>query len=76
MKVKTSITISGELLGLIDQHATEFHSRSAFLESAARSFLASLARAKADRRDLKIINQHADKLNAEAEDVLSYQVCL
>ena len=35
-----------------------------------------LARAKAERRDLKIINQHADELNAEAEDVLAYQVAL
>ena len=38
--------------------------------------LAHLARAKAERRDLKIINQRADELNAEAEDVLGYQVAL
>ncbi len=76
MKVKTSITLSGEVLGLIDRHHAEFRSRSAFLERAACVFLADLARTEADRRDLEIINQHADELNAEAEDVLAYQVAL
>ncbi|HOO77720.1 MAG TPA: hypothetical protein PLI51_03400 [bacterium] len=74
MKVKTSITLSGEVLGLIDRHHAEFRSRSEFLERAARAFLADLARTEAERRDLEIINQHADELNAEAEDVLAYQV--
>ena len=76
MKVKTSITLSGEILTLIDQHHAEFRSRSEFLERAARAMLAHLARAKAERRDLRIINRHADELNAEAEDVLAYQVTL
>lgn len=47
-----------------------------FLERAARAMLASLARAKTEQRDLRIINKHADELNAEAEDVLAYQVAL
>ncbi|MDT8391986.1 MAG: hypothetical protein RRC34_15910 [Lentisphaeria bacterium] len=76
MKVKTSITLSGEVLRLIDQHHVEYRSRSEFLERAARSFLANLARTEAERRDLAIINEHADDLNAEAEDVLAYQVAL
>lgn len=76
MKVKTSITISGEVLRLIDQHHAEYRSRSEFLEQAARSFLANLARTEAERRDLVIINENADELNAEAEDVLDYQVAL
>lgn len=76
MKVKTSITLSGEVLGLIDRHHAEFRSRSEFLERAARAFLADLARTAAERRDLEIINQHADELNAEAKDVLAYQVSL
>jgi hypothetical protein len=33
-------------------------------------------RREADQRDLAIINSRADALNAEAEDVLSYQVAL
>ena len=76
MKVKTSITLSGDVLRLIDQHHVEFRSRSEFLERAARAFLEHLARTEAERRDLEIINQHADELNAEAEDVLAYQVAL
>jgi hypothetical protein len=31
---------------------------------------------QADQEDLAIINRRADALNAEAEDVLSYQVAL
>ena len=76
MKVKTSITLSGELLRAIDRHHSKFKSRSEFLEAAARGFLARLARTKAERRDLEIINRRADELNAEAEDVLTYQVRL
>lgn len=76
MKVKTSITLSGEVLRLIDQHHAEYRSRSEFLERAARSFLANLARTEAERRDLAIINENADTLNAEAKDVLAYQVAL
>lgn len=76
MKVKTSITLSKELLRAIDRHQSEYNSRSEFLEAAARSFLGRLARKKAERRDLEIINLHADDLNAEAEDVLAYQVTL
>jgi metal-responsive CopG/Arc/MetJ family transcriptional regulator len=76
MKVKTSITLSRELLEAIDRYQSEYKSRSEFLEAAARSFLARLAREKAERRDLEIINRHAVELNAEAEDVLTYQVSL
>jgi metal-responsive CopG/Arc/MetJ family transcriptional regulator len=76
MKVKTSITLSSEVLRLIDRRQAEFKSRSEFLERAAREMLAQLARTEAERRDLELINRHADKLNAEAEDVLVYQTPL
>ncbi len=75
MKIKTSITLSQRVLKLIDNHR-EFKSRSEFLEQTAKSLLASLARTEAEKRDLAIINQKADKLNVEAEDVLAYQVPL
>jgi len=76
MKVKTSITLSGEVLALIDMHHAEFRSRSEFLERAAKAFLAHLAKTEAERRDLEIINRRADALNAEAEDALAYQAVL
>ena len=46
------------------------------MEQAAKALLTRLARTEAERRDLEIINRNADKLNAEAEDVLAYQVPL
>jgi hypothetical protein len=76
MKVKTSITLSSEVLRLIDQRQAEFKSRSGFLERAAREMLDQLARTDAERRDLEIINKPADALNAEAEEVLAYQAPL
>jgi metal-responsive CopG/Arc/MetJ family transcriptional regulator len=76
MKTKTSITLSAEILKAIDLHMGQFRSRSEFLETAARQFIVQLARKKAEQRDLAIINSSADSLNAEAEDVLSYQVPL
>ena len=76
MKVKTSITLSNEILEAIDLHMEEYRSRSEFLETAARKFIAQLTRKEAEQRDLEILNRHADTLNAEAEDVLTYQVPL
>jgi metal-responsive CopG/Arc/MetJ family transcriptional regulator len=76
MKTKTSITLSIELLKAIDLYIGEYKSRSAFLETAARQFILQLELKKTEQRDLEIINRHADSLNAEAEDVLTYQVPL
>ena len=73
MKVKTSVTLSGEVLYEISRYRGEFRSRSEFLERAARDFLARLAREETERRDLETINRRADALNAEAEDALAYQ---
>jgi len=76
MKIKTSITLSDEIIEAIDQYVGEYKSRSEFLETAARKFILQLARKEAEQRDFEIINRRADSLNAEAEDVLAYQVPL
>ncbi len=76
MKIKTSITLSDQVLKAIDVYVGEYKSRSEFIETAARKLIAQLARKAADRRDLELINRHSDSLNAEAEDVLTYQVPL
>ena len=76
MKIKTSITLSNEVLKAIDMYIGEYRSRSEFIETATRKFIAQLARKEAERRDLELINRHSDSLNAEAEDVLTYQVPL
>ncbi len=74
MKLKTSITLPAELLEVVDRRVEAGQSRSDFIEIAIRIRLAQLQRDERDARDLETLNRHADQLNAEAEDVLSYQV--
>ena len=76
MKVKTSITLPEDLLRVIDEYAGEHKNRSKFIEDAVRAFIMQLIQRQQDARDLEIINQHADSLNREAADVLTYQVDL
>jgi metal-responsive CopG/Arc/MetJ family transcriptional regulator len=76
MKVKTSITLSEDLLKAIDKHTGEHKNRSEFIEDAVRAFIIQLIKREQDARDLELINQHADSLNREAADVLTYQVDL
>lgn len=74
MKMKTSITLSEELLGQIHQAKAPHESRSQTIERLVREgFRARASRAR-EERDLAVINEHAEELNAEAEDVLEYQV--
>ncbi len=73
MKTKTSITISDELLRLIDENVEGDNRRSAFIEEAVKAYLEVLRRHKRDRKDLEIINRLSDKLNSEAADVLDFQ---
>ena len=77
MRVKTSITLSQDLLQLVDKRAKLYKkSRSDFIETALWEFLARLIRDEQNARDLEIINRRADYLNSEAADVLDYQVQL
>ena len=76
MKVKTSITLSEDLLKAIDEYTGEYKNRSEFIEKAIQSFIRQLIRRQQDARDLEIINQRANYLNREAADVLTYQVDL
>ena len=74
MKVKTSITLSEDLLEAIDQRLAQFKNRSDFIESAIRAFIAQMVREEQNAKDLAILNRQAERLNEEAIDVLSYQV--
>ncbi len=77
MKIKTSITLSEDLLEVVDQQSREYNrNRSEFIEDALRAFLAQMLRDERNARDLEILNQRADVLNEEATDVLAYQVPL
>ena len=73
MRVKTSVTIDQHVLKAIDKATTRSRSRSRIIEEAAREFLARRARAVREARDLAILNESADELNREMEDVLAYQ---
>jgi metal-responsive CopG/Arc/MetJ family transcriptional regulator len=73
MKIKTSVTLSEELVAMIDKHTEGETNRSAFIELAVRTYLQILQRRERDRHDLRIINRLSEKLNKEAEDVLDYQ---
>jgi len=74
MKVKTSITLSEDVLRAIDQISGESINRSAFIELALKDYLAKKAKKMRDQRDLEILNNNSKSLNSEAEDVLTYQV--
>ena len=76
MRVKTSVTIDEKVLRAIDQVATRGRSRSRIIEDAARDYLTRQARAARDTRDRELLDQAADALNREMEDVLSYQTDL
>jgi metal-responsive CopG/Arc/MetJ family transcriptional regulator len=75
-RVKTSVTLPRDLLAEIDVLPEPYKSRSELIEAALRAFVAQACRRAQDARDVDIINRNADALNAEALDVLDYQVGL
>ena len=74
MKIKTSVTLSEDVLKSIDRHAKKYGSRSGFVEAALLAFITQVAREERNAKDLRIINRRAKRLNKEAADVLTYQV--
>src|SRR3990172_4915995 len=74
MKIKTSITLAEDLLKLIDEQSGPHKNRSDFIEKAVRAYVTQVKRDRQNARDLDIIHRQADRLNQEAEDVLTYQV--
>jgi metal-responsive CopG/Arc/MetJ family transcriptional regulator len=73
MKVKTSITLSEDLIAEVDRVAGP-DSRSAFIERVLRSFLTGAALQREQEHDRHILDRSAEALNEEAEEVLAYQV--
>jgi Arc/MetJ-type ribon-helix-helix transcriptional regulator len=73
MKLKTSVTLSEDILKMIRRAGRRGESRSETIERLLRDTLAAGAQRAADQRDLSLIDQHVDALNSEAEDVLAYQ---
>lgn len=73
MKVKTSITLDETLLAALDQGRRENESRSELIESAIRNYLVHRKRDERYTREIALMEKYADEINAEAEEVLSYQ---
>jgi len=73
MKVKTSLTLSEDLLEALDRMADPQDSRSSFIEKILRNFVEQRAQRRRLAREVAAINQHAAKLNAEMSDALSLQ---
>jgi metal-responsive CopG/Arc/MetJ family transcriptional regulator len=73
MKIKTSVTLSADLLKAIDRLPGGKGNRSAVIERAVREHVAAHARRARDERDVRIYEDNSDELNREALDVLSYQ---
>lgn len=73
MKVKTSITLSEDVLQAVDAMCNGHGNRSEFIERALRAFIAHRRREARDARDIEIIDRNADRLNRDAADVLEYQ---
>jgi metal-responsive CopG/Arc/MetJ family transcriptional regulator len=74
MKVKTSVSLSRDVIALIDQHADGERNRSAFIELAFGKYLEMIRRKRRDHDDVRTINRLSAGLNREAQDVLGCQV--
>ena len=71
--MKTSLTLSGDLIARIDRLAGPKVSRSSYIEQILRDFVDGRAQARKDAREIAAINRHAAQLNAEMNDALSFQ---
>ena len=73
MKKKVSLTLSEDLVKLLDRLSGPHLSRSAFVEKILRDVLDGRAQAQRLAREVAAINRHAAKLNAEMSDALTFQ---
>ena len=73
MKVKTSVTLSAELLEALAADAGTV-SRSALIERATWEYLNSRHRTDRDMAELRRINAASASLNSEALDAIGYQI--
>ena len=72
MKKKTSISLSGKLLKMIDA-LPDSPTRSAIVEEALVLYFKSRKAKARDKSDLDILNARSQELNEEALETLEYQ---
>jgi len=75
MKVKTSISLSSDILEKV-QTITSEGNRSDFIEKALWYYFDILQKDTRNKKDLEIINESATRLNNEAIDTLGFQIQL
>jgi metal-responsive CopG/Arc/MetJ family transcriptional regulator len=73
MKLKTSITLSEDIIQTLEKEAKRGESRSEQIERLLRERFKQQTLEQKEAKDADLINHHADKLNEEAADVLEYQ---
>jgi len=71
-KAKASITLSGNLLRVVDVLAGAAQ-RSAWIERAVQSYAVRQLKERRRERDLALLNKHAEALNSEGDDSAAYQ---
>lgn len=71
MKVRTSVTISSELLSKLNELAGKH--RSEIIEKALNEYLSKNAKKKIRRSDVEIINKNADLINKQVAETLEFQ---
>jgi metal-responsive CopG/Arc/MetJ family transcriptional regulator len=76
MRLKTSVTLSADVIAGLKRAARRGESRSGTVERLLRERMSEEAARQRRAREVEQINRHADALNAEAADVLAYQVDL
>lgn len=71
-KAKTSVSISADLLAAADELAGKSR-RSELFEYAVRSMMRRLVKRARHERELAILNDQAEALNADAAETLEFQ---
>ena len=75
-KMKSTITISDELMNAIDQITGQKDNIENLIELLLRKYVEEEKKKRRDLTDFRILNDNSEYLNSEAEDVLTYQVSL
>lgn len=73
-RIKTSVVLPKKLLVSVDKIKSKKQSRSKLIENLLNDFVTKEKRRELNKRDMKIINRNADKINEQALETLEYQV--
>lgn len=72
MKIKTSLSLSADLVERLDRLAPPNMSRSSFIEHILRDHVKGRVQARRPACEVAQINRRADALNDEMKDALSF----